>query len=223
MSKNERIEYNRIVLENFAKHYAESDAELERVQYAIEDFIEHDIRDGYASVNNHGSEVHSFFDDDGGYDEGDMMKFYDDAVEDVGWAVVYVETAEDQAFCYSVGLSLSPGYPELIVFGLEQETSQDLIGAIATHWKDNGQVTLGTISGVLKNGMSLKLRPVKESRLYPMSFASDYRAHRDEDPFAMPIVQIIYPDANGRFEESDHQPWLQPKPFLVQGDAGDEQ
>jgi hypothetical protein len=146
--------------------------------------------------------------------------------EDEGWTCVSVggdlETGEPP-FTYTVGLSVPneklgmPGFPEIMMIGLDPEKSHLCIGNLINHWKENG-IDYGNISGLIRD-LDLRITRIDmEStehidRFMPIhSFV--FRESKGVSVEDMEFVQLIFPNPEGAFIACEHQPFLPTKPYL---------
>ena len=159
---------------------------------------------------------------DGDKSMEEMFDFYEESIEEVGWAAISVGADEDSPpFAYSVGLSVANvELPEVICIGLSMEVAHSVLGTVIDIWKTDG-FKLGIISGVLNNGdLDVKLVELDLANSHPgsddffpyHSFA--YRHHKGLDAEKTRFVQVIFPDTNNHFESSPVQPFLPPKLHL---------
>lgn len=97
---------------------------------------------------------------------------------------------------YSVGLS-DMGLPELITFGIPAETARFLLNTSAKKMK-NGQLKTAVAMEEIANS-PLFFMPVPKERTDGFLNVANSRAGRDLD-----AIQLIWPDAKGRFPWDDN-------------------
>lgn len=152
-----------------------------------------------------------------------LMDNFDKHIDDVGWSLVGVAGDEDDIpFAYTVGLSVSnPEFPEIMCLGLHPQQAGGVIDSLIKYWKDNG-FCLGTVSGIIANDLDIRLSLIDSSvrsdlmfDFFPR-FAFEYRDANGKDAEATEFVQLIWPTAEGTFEESEAQPFLPTRPYLAE-------
>lgn len=117
-------------------------------------------------------------------------------VEEYGWCSLRIPSTFE--FAYTVGLWHNFRVPELVMFGLDGEYMQRLLNDCAERIREHGLPEPEVpFSGVLE-GFETQLRPVDES-WRDAFFGSAYRFYRGQP---VPVWQLIWPDANGKW------PWL---------------
>ncbi len=111
-------------------------------------------------------------------------------IESQSWVVLKIEGDRDTAFAYSVGLHKSFGHPELVVYGLPDETMQELINDVGERIEAGAVFADGDRSGDFLEGYDVAFRAVPSHQLQPrFSWLRDYYARDD-----VPVLQIVYPD-----------------------------
>lgn len=111
-------------------------------------------------------------------------------IESQSWVVLKIEGDRDIDFAYSVGLYKSFGHPELVVFGLPDETMQELINDVGERIEAGAVFTDGDRSGDFLEGYDVAFRAVPAGQLQPrFSWLRDYYERDD-----VPVMQIVYPD-----------------------------
>lgn len=106
---------------------------------------------------------------------------------------------EGPAFAYSIGLTRSFGQPELICFGLRDNTMQAMINTLRDRMS-NGEVFSNAqrVSGLI-TGYDCELRSVR-APLHPEFLGYALWFYADE-PFD--VLQIVWPDKQHRFPWED--------------------
>lgn len=116
----------------------------------------------------------------------------------INW--VFDENEENPAFAYSIGFTKTVGGPEVILFGLPQDTCVTAINQLLV-MRAGGLVIeeLAQISGIFGDYDCIA-RMVHESWLIQSYFASALWYHRTQ--MGQPLVDVamlVWPDANYRY------------------------
>ena len=159
----------------------------------------------------------------GGHDLEDSFETH---WEKNGWTCLAVggdEETGEPPFAYTVGLSVShetkgeQEFPEIMVIGLNPDKAHMIIGELISYWKNNG-IQYGRIGGVIKN-FDVLVSPIDLDntegldRFIPIhSFV--FRDKHSSDASEMKFVQLIFPNPDGDFIDSEDQPILPSKPHL---------
>jgi hypothetical protein len=127
-----------------------------------------------------------------------------DGVAQNGWQPVnYVPAAGDpeEWFTYTVGLTKTAGWPEIIVFGLDRERMfAMLLDAIRECWDRNAQPYDGMELEQVLQGRLARLREVKGLSAPYFAMSEWYARHIGIPP--MPErLQLMWPDDQGRFPD----------------------
>jgi hypothetical protein len=154
--------------------------------------------------------------------EAQMVHFLDqsdawtqDMIDRFGLALQYVFNGEDDhvpPFCYTIGLH-ELGHPELLVFGLDQGTSAKILNTVGARIRDGERLRDGdvlTLAG--ESPLLVTARTVPNPG--EILFSANRHYHRpDED--SVPALQLVWPDAHGRFPwDTGYElpAWYQPPP-----------
>lgn len=114
-------------------------------------------------------------------------------VQEHGWSVLRIYGTVE--FAYTVGLWHTFRLPELVMFGLDGGYLQQLLNSGVDHVRENGwPESQVPFPGVLE-GFETQLRPVDES--WRDAFFGT--AHRFYRGWPVPVWQLIWPDAHGRW------------------------
>jgi hypothetical protein len=106
-----------------------------------------------------------------------------------------VRIAGTVEFAYTVGLWHTFRLPELVMFGLHGEHMQQLLNDCVAHVRRHGwPEDASPFSGVLE-GFDTQLRPVDESWRDAL-FGTAHRFYRG---WSVPVSQLVWPDAAGRW------------------------
>lgn len=129
-----------------------------------------------------------------------------------GWALIGVFPAAGdtgQPFTYTVGLS-AQFLPELVVYGLDQQSAGALLNAVAANMVDKGELKPGDrVDDILADGRTLAVID-----LDPADAADLAMVHSIYGPL-LSARQVVWPDENGKF------PWEQwncPVPQKLSGE-----
>lgn len=149
------------------------------------------------------------------------------AIDDIGrygWHCIQVFSLLDDpiqtTFAYTVGLSHTRGWPELICFGLETSTLHTLLSnAIAELRHKNTTPTLGVVLDDVVEGYPCRLTLFSESLLHQdLGWASWFARREGHDPARISCLQLVWPDRHGRFP---NDPDCIPEIRALQTPAGD--
>ncbi len=148
-------------------------------------------------------------------DLSDMDKWAIDQIEEHGCALITVgsDCRDDFDWSYSLGIYDTAGQPEVITVGLPPEVARHCLNEAARRMRAGIDVIRERQKGMIAN-VDCELRPVASTwvrRL--MNFANWYNGNTD-----FPVLQVIYPDLENRFqwEEGFANRFIQP---LLQADA----
>jgi Domain of unknown function (DUF4262) len=121
-------------------------------------------------------------------------------VEENGWALVpvaprYDTTPPVPGYSYTVGLTSSFGFPEVVVFGLTPVAARgivdDVVGIVRT---DSTSVPVGEVfTGLYDNELRSALVPLDANDISGIFPAAD--AWHGSTPYD--VVQLVWPDRNG--------------------------
>lgn len=127
-----------------------------------------------------------------------------DGVAQNGWqSVNYVPSPGDpeEWFTYTVGLTKTAGWPEMIVFGLDRDRMFAMLqDTIQECWERNAQPYDGMELVQVLQGRSAKLRAVKGLTAPYFAMAEWYARHAGIPPMAERL-QLMWPDEQGRFPD----------------------
>lgn len=128
-----------------------------------------------------------------------------DGVEQNGWfAVNYVPgaTDPDERFTYTVGLTKTAGWPEIICFGLDSERCAGmLLDTIRECWERKIRPAHGVGLTKVIQGNLAGLTRVDD--LHSPYFAmADWYADHSGSPNSAERLQLVWPDAHGRFPDN---------------------
>ena len=123
-----------------------------------------------------------------------------DDVEEQGVHVVHVPAAGEQpGHSYSVGLWESFGQPEVLVFGLPEDIALDLINVVADEADQGTQFAAGTRHAGLLQDYPVSLLDVPKA-LHGAFLQKACWAYEGEE---FPVVQLVWPDKQGRWPWED--------------------
>ncbi|MFI5613810.1 DUF4262 domain-containing protein [Amycolatopsis sp. NPDC051903] len=155
-----------------------------------------------------------------GYGDRDHLDTVDTGlvahVADPGWGLLAIPADEVSAgWTFTVGLWHSFRTPELAVFGLDPKPGLALLNAIGEQVGAGLRVAAGDrLAGFLRSGATLEVRQVDEG-WHEAFFGTARGFYRATRP-AVPFLQVVWPDRDGRFPAQDGfavelepcQPWL---------------
>ncbi len=142
-------------------------------------------------------------------------------VDKYGWSAIEIRDYAPP-FVYTVGLMVSHGHPELIVFGLPNEGYGVLAAMVHDIAEGRSFSSSGEFTGVLTEGL-VATRTVHETQHefwlgYAMGFCRE-----NGRIGGLQAMQVFWPDNSGRFpfdSECDHEIYtLQPRLDLPQSES----
>lgn len=152
---------------------------------------------------------------DDGLDESDRKLLSD--INRVGWHVVMIpEEDGTPGWSFSVGLFKTFGHPEVVVFGLPLELSQEVINGLGTEIKKGTMFESGKEYSEILEGVQCTFRPVDLRWYRPfLGYAGWY--YRS---FEFPVLQCIWPDKeqNYPWEPRFKIAWLWAQPLLYESE-----
>lgn len=129
-------------------------------------------------------------------------------VEDHGWMVMSVAPRTDsddpeEWWSYTIGLTKTCGWPEIICFGLGGKIAHPVLNDTVAELKGRGiRPTPGVILTDVLDGYEAKL-------IAPLPMSSDYLgsaiwfSRHYKLPVPPPVLQLVWPDKNGIFPDDD--------------------
>ncbi len=137
------------------------------------------------------------------YDPADFRLDHAEAVAAIidlqGYAVEPVRADADAgrpAYAYTIGVEDLLGHPELLAVGLDGEFSSRLFAEFVDHLRSGGELPVSQpFVGMLGGELPCVLLPVDvQAHAEWFAGATDHYSYR---PFR--VLQLVYPDAAGRF------------------------
>lgn len=139
-----------------------------------------------------------------------------------GWAIEYIggsccsvrgcDGGDDDGppFAYTVGL-FGLGHEELLVFGLDPETTHRLLNDLGNRVRADEALVPGQVLGF--DGWDRRVIPEEVPNPGDIVFSAN-RFYQRPAEFSVPVLQLSYDDAGGRFpwQAGFEQPELQPRP-----------
>ncbi|WP_010546067.1 DUF4262 domain-containing protein [Sphingomonas elodea] len=121
-------------------------------------------------------------------------------VREYGWAYTAVlADAQGPSFCFTTGLWLATGHPELILFSMKRDIARDVFADLFRDAKAGNRLAVGQASNQVFSNLPAYAFPVAK-RFYA-EYLGRSRWFYDGDDF--PCLQIVWPDRDGEF------PWQQ--------------
>ena len=127
-----------------------------------------------------------------------------DDIDRVGWHITCVGPAVDsddpeEWFAYTVGLSKTFGWPEMICFGLDLQVMADLLNYAVDECRARGvSPSAGLVLNDVINGFPAKLEN-------PRPMADEYvnSAHwlARHEGLSLSVLQLLWPDKAGHFPD----------------------
>lgn len=128
-----------------------------------------------------------------GMDVDGYMKAVEKNIDAYGWHCVAVFGDASECLSYTVGLSKTYGHPEVVVLGLPPELSHNLLIMAVDEIKAGGRLD-GACDRIIKGG-EVVFTPVSKAHvLEEMPIACMFLKDMDFE-----VVQLVWPDANGKF------------------------
>ena len=124
------------------------------------------------------------------------------AIEEEGFFIMGVfPTAESPGphFAYTVGLA--PDEAELVMFGLDIETMAHIFHAVVEQQKEGETFQSGrAYPGLVEGSFPLYFRIITdEEELIDQYMRAAYRWHGKHGRAVFPVMQVIWPDSQGKF------------------------
>ena len=118
----------------------------------------------------------------------------------MSWRSIAVEASEHSpAFVYSVGFLESHGHPEVIVFGLEASQAHTILAILEEDLEaGKSYAEAGEHTGILQD-QPIAIRPVHQSQHTRYLGYAMEAARLAGVPDRLRCVQLLWPDARGRF------------------------
>lgn len=137
-------------------------------------------------------------------DEGDKQLLSD--VVEYGLHVLYVlEDDDGPGFGYSVGLYHNYKHPEIIVIGLTQELTHNIINDMASEIKAGKIYKVGEYASGILDGFDRYFLPVDKSNYREYVGYANWFYERHE----FPLIQCVYPTTKGIY------PWEEAWPDSI--------
>lgn len=125
-------------------------------------------------------------------------------IEQYGWDVMVIKGDPQARFSYTVGVHDTLGLPELIVVGLTGATGFAALNAAVAAMRNGIDLAEGLHRDIVGE-VTVEFRPVA----LPWIEHVMYRDHWYYQGAAIPALQLIYPDLNGKFQwEADFQEYF---------------
>lgn len=133
-----------------------------------------------------------------------------DDIEEFGWGAMLINAKrQSESFAYTVGLYDTMKFPELIVVGLASKVGHSALQYAIDEMKAGKDLTQGTFRDIVGD-VEVVFRPVSQRWFRHVMCRADWYYGYGET--AIPALQLIYPDLDGKFqwEEGFNDYFLQP-------------
>jgi hypothetical protein len=136
-------------------------------------------------------------------------------IEKFGWHIWQVSPgATDDGFSYSVGMNKTLGFPDVIVFGQKTKWQGDMINLIGREVREGRRFAFDEPVGGLIPDYKCILKPASslQTFMYYATWVSWYQEHHLKSDEPTQVVQLVWPDKEGRFpwDEGWDGGYLQP-------------
>jgi hypothetical protein len=121
-----------------------------------------------------------------------------DHIEQFGCSVLYIEGDSASRFSYTVGVFDTSGHPELIAVGLIEKTAHIALNAAEKLLRSGVDLTQGRYRELVGE-VECRFAPVDPKWLQHVMGRADWY-YTGED---VPVLQLIYPDHENRFQEEE--------------------
>jgi len=122
-----------------------------------------------------------------------------DVIEEYGCQVMHVFGDNvSPPFSYTAGVYDTSGKPELIAVGLPSETAHSALNKAASLMREGVDLSVGRYSDIIGN-VEVAFRKVDPQWLHHVML----RANWFYDGEDVPVLQLIYPDLENRFQDED--------------------
>lgn len=113
-----------------------------------------------------------------------------------GWHCVFVSADEpgQEPFACTIGLAQRYAAPELLVFGLPDDTAHALLQRCVDRLAGGGQLVAGDDAELLGNGLPVRLRALPASQFD--EYLGTAQAYHDDRVFD--ALVLLWPDRSGR-------------------------
>ena len=113
-----------------------------------------------------------------------------------GWIVMRISAdSPGPDFAYSIGLVRTYGHPEIIIVGLPMDVAHQIINDVGAAVRDGTRFKAGETSDAFFNGYDVTFRAVPEYQ-YGAYLGWGRRFYGNSE---FPVLQLVYPDPDGRW------------------------
>lgn len=142
---------------------------------------------------------------------------YDD-IKSHGWHVVKVNESDGTGgWAFSIGLHVTLGHPEIVIFGLPEKVMHVVINKIGEDIRRGSRYEDGQSYGGLLEGYECRFQGVSQRWYRPfLGYAVWYY-----DNLEFPVLQCVWPDKDGRWpwDATSEVDWSTLQPLLSRVDA----
>ena len=139
-------------------------------------------------------------------------------IESHGWHVVTVNESDETAgWAFSIGLHVTLGHPEVVMFGLSGDVLQAVINNIGEDIRRGSSYQDGQSYGDLLKGYDCRFERVHQRWYRPfLGYATWYY-----DGSEFPVLQCVWPDKDGHWPQDPMSAvdWSKLQPLLSRADA----
>lgn len=132
-------------------------------------------------------------------------------IEKFGCSILYIEGDSASRFSYTVGVFDTSGYPEVISVGLTEKAAHFALDAAENLLRSGADLTQGRYRDIVGE-VECRFAPVDPKWLHHVMKRADWYYTGDD----VPVLQLIYPDHENRFQDEEgfteyfRQPMLAP-------------
>ena len=112
-----------------------------------------------------------------------------------GWHVLTIGGEGSSPYAFSIGFTRTFGHPEVLIIGLPQKTSHELLNVVGSRVSAGARFEHGLPYLGLLNRYPCEFRPVPESEY--RNYLGAALGFYGSEPFG--ALQLVWPDRDGRF------------------------
>lgn len=130
----------------------------------------------------------------------EVSTLVDEAADQIGHAIIQIDTGDSRTgYAYTAGLS-AVGWHDLIIVGLDPAVSGRVMDGLLTHLRRSEiRPAAGSVFRIGDPAIRLELRAVPDAiALGRAVYAFDYRDRHAPHATSPGMLQVLWPDAQGR-------------------------
>ncbi|MFI6393124.1 DUF4262 domain-containing protein [Nonomuraea sp. NPDC050540] len=130
-----------------------------------------------------------------------------------GWSWIWVfdPGRENSPFVYSIGFYTSFNHPEVVVAGLPQDVSENVLSSVHVALTEGVVYSAGDTSDRILEGVGVQFRAIPQDLLLSaLAQASAFYAGE-----AFSALQLVWPDKDGNFPGEGAPAWLNDRQAIL--------